>query len=57
VLLQARVDGDGAIDLAAAPEQAAERELDLGRIPVRAMRAKISAAWSKRSLMRWSRPS
>src|SRR5207237_9153240 len=34
VIAQARMDGDRTIDLAAAPEQAPERELDLGGIAV-----------------------
>src|SRR3989440_641416 len=34
VIAQARMDGDRTIDLAAAPEQAPERELDLGGITV-----------------------
>ncbi len=40
MVAQARVDGDRAVDLTAAPEQAPERELDLGGISVRLRHAR-----------------
>ena len=40
VVAQPRVDGDRPVDLAAAAKEAAERELDLGRIPVRLRHAR-----------------
>ena len=40
LLSQAGMDGDGAINLAAAAEQASERELDFGRIAIRLRHAR-----------------
>jgi len=51
------VNGNRAVNFAAPAKQAAQRKLDFRSITVAcAMREKISAAWSKRSLIKWSRP-